>query len=295
MHCRLYLIPCLLLVCLIAASQPESYPGMRTLRLYSSHTSFPDTGRLQGHVYDSVLYDVTNHYMDSSVMMVVPPGLKMSGTVDLIFWFHGWRNNIDSALYRYRLASQFLASNRNAVLVLSETAKNSPDSYGGRLEQPGTFHGLVDDVLNELKKEKLVPAKCATGDILIAGHSGAYRVMARILKNGGVRINGVALFDALYAETDLFDSWIQSNIANKFFDIYTNEGGTDQESVLMMNRLKKEDISVAFFEEAAFGLPALQSNRIVFVHSAREHNDIISEPDYFRMVIESSPFFEAIK
>jgi hypothetical protein len=295
MHCRIFLIMIQIGFCFNVMSQQELYPGLRTLRLYSSHTSFPDTGRQQGHVYDSVLYDAANHYMDSSVMIVVPAGLKMSATMDLIFWFHGWRNNIDSALYRYRLASQFLASNRNAVLVLAETARNSPDSYGGKLEQPGTFHGLVEDVLNELKKEKIIPNKCGTGDILLAGHSGAYRVMARILKNGGVKISGVALFDALYAETDLFDSWIQSNIANRFFDIYTNEGGTDEESVHMMSRLKKEDMSVALFEEAAFGLSTLQSNRIVFVHSARAHNDIISDPDYFRMVIESSPFFEAMK
>ena len=291
---RLLLISCLVSTYLSAAGQLETYPGMRILHFYSSHSSFPDTGRQQGHFYDGMQYDVAGHYMDSSVMIVVPAGLKISGTIDLIFWFHGWRNNIDSALYRYRLASQFLASNRNAVLVLAETARNSPDSYGGKLEQPGIFHGLVEDVLNDLKNEKLINNKCEAGDILIAGHSGAYRVMARILKNGGVKISGVALFDALYDETDLFDSWIQSNIANRFFDIYTNEGGTDEESVRMMNRLKKENVTVALFEESAFAMAALQS-RIVFVHSARAHNDIISDPDYFRMVMETAPYFEPIK
>ena len=33
---------------------------------------------------------------------------------------------------------------------MAETAKNSPDSYGGKLEQPNMFLLLVTDVLNEL-------------------------------------------------------------------------------------------------------------------------------------------------
>ena len=53
-------------------------------------------------------------------------------TVDLVFWFHGWGNNVDSAAIRYELIKQFIASKRNAVLVLAETARNSPDSYGGK-------------------------------------------------------------------------------------------------------------------------------------------------------------------
>lgn len=80
--------------------------------------------------------------------------LDAKKNVDIIFWFHGWGNNIDSAIARYDLAKQFAASKVNAVLVLAETAKDAPDSYGGKLEQAGVFKNLMNDVLVNLKREK---------------------------------------------------------------------------------------------------------------------------------------------
>src|SRR5438477_2172820 len=69
----------------------------------SSYTSYPDAERANGHVYDSVLYDAATHYSDGSVLVVIPKNLKPGKTIDIVFWFHGWRNNIDSAAIRYDL------------------------------------------------------------------------------------------------------------------------------------------------------------------------------------------------
>src|ERR1700761_5942383 len=97
----------------------------------SSHTSFPDTGRAKGHLYDKVLYTQAEHYNDSTMLIIAPKGLDAKKKVDLMFWFHGWRNNVDTAAVHYQLTRQFLASGLNAVLVLAETTKDAPDSYGG--------------------------------------------------------------------------------------------------------------------------------------------------------------------
>ena len=75
---------------------------------------------------------------------------------------------------RYKLAKQFAASKVNAVLVLAETTKDGPDSYGGKLEQPDVFKNLVNDVLIKLKKEKIISKRCEAGNITLPGHSGAY-------------------------------------------------------------------------------------------------------------------------
>ena len=83
--------------------------------------------------------------------------------VDMIFWFHGWNNNIDTALIEYGLSRQFAEANVNAVLVLAETAKNSPDSYGGKLEQKNTFHNLVNDVLEKAGKHERYKGKRSRG------------------------------------------------------------------------------------------------------------------------------------
>jgi hypothetical protein len=54
--------------------------------------------------------------------------LNKTGKIDLVFWFHGWNNNIDTAIKFYEIEKQFIESKRNAILVMVETAKNAPDS-----------------------------------------------------------------------------------------------------------------------------------------------------------------------
>jgi hypothetical protein len=279
---------------IVPAQQPEVYAD-GVLHLHSSHTSFPDSGRSKGHVYDSVWYDPASHYADSSVLILIPKGLHATSTIDLVFWFHGWRNHIDSALQCYHLQQQFLASGRNAVLVMAETARNAPDSYGGKLEQAGMFHALVGDVLAALGRQNIIAAGCQPGHILLAGHSGAFRVMAHILFKGGMEISEVQLYDALYGETEKFLSWIQVNAAHRFINWYTNHGGgTDEVSIAFMEELKKQGMHLALTEESEITPEKVRSNSILFVHSPREHNDIIFNPDNFLLLLQNSPWLSAI-
>ncbi len=269
----------------------QTVNGAKIFHFTSSYTCFPETKRLNGYNYDGQLYDFSNHYNDSSVLLVVPDKLRNEkDKVDIIFWFHGWRNNIDTALSYYHLASQFIASNRNAVLVLAEAAKNAPDSYGGKLEQPGVFKNLLEDVLTDLQRNKIISRTGKAGNIILAGHSGAYRVMAYILQNGGMEVREVDLFDALYSETDKFMQWIKKDSLNKFIDIYTDSGGTKNVSEQMMSELKKQNVSFLTGEEKNIDQRLLSAARIIFIHTTREHNDIIFTPDNFQLFLQSSPF-----
>ncbi|MGN6639702.1 MAG: hypothetical protein ACTHJ8_12385 [Mucilaginibacter sp.] len=263
--------------------------------IHSSHTSFPDTGRTSGHVYDKVLYSAAEHYQDSTVLIVAPKGLDAKKKVDLIFWFHGWRNNVDSAAVKYQLIRQFLASRLNAVLILAETAKDSPDSYGGKLENSGVFKALVNDVLNGLRSQHLVSKNCEAEHILLAGHSGAYRVMARIIQNGQMPIDETILFDALYAETEKFMAWIKADNKHRFIDIYTDHGGTDEETRGMMKLLETAHIAYKTAEESAVTPQMLKNNRLVFIHSLNEHDKIIASPDNFLLFLENEPFLKKLK
>ena len=272
-------------------AQPVTLHKEIIIRMSSDHTSFPDTGRIHGHLYDGILYDAPAHYQDSSVMVILPRGLPASEKLNMVFWFHGWNNNIDTASNYYHLVKQFLDSRRNAALVFAETAKNSPDSYGGKLEQPGVFDALVQDILLKLKKEKLITPECLPGNLILAGHSGAFRVIAHILEYGGLPVREVELFDALYSQTDKFYNWIQKDSSHRFINWYTNQGGgTDEVSVQMMGDLKKQGIPLLFLEETDLAPGSLRANRILFIHSARAHNDIIFHPDNFQLLLENSGF-----
>lgn len=271
----------------------QDMPGAVQFHISSSHTSFPDTGRAKGHLYDGKLYTATAHYNDSSILIIAPKDLDVSKRVDLVFWFHGWGNHIDSAAVRYELTKQFIASKRNAVLVLAETAHDAPDSYGGKLENAGMFKKLVGDVLQGLTAKKLVRANCTAGHILLAGHSGAYRVIARVVKNGQMPVDEVMLFDALYAETEKFMEWIQADTQHRFVDIYTDHGGTLDESKAMADKLDDADISNFKVEEAKLAPQQLVAHRLIFIHSLKEHNDVVS-PDNFRLMLENEPFLKKI-
>ncbi len=288
-------IPLIFLLLWSYVSYAQDTTNAVIFHIHSSHTAFPDTGREKGHMYDKVLYSAAEHYHDSTVLIIAPKKFEAKKTVDLIFWFHGWRNNVDNAASFYELIKQFIASNRNAVLVLAETAKDSPDSYGGKLENQGVFKALTTDVLNGLKAHHLAPKGCKPGHILLAGHSGAYRVMSRIIKNGQMPVDEAILFDALYAETPIFLSWIKADQSHRFIDLYTDHGGTDEETHSLVKLIAQENIPYLESEEGNINFQAVKDNRILIIHSPHEHNNVINKPDNFELFLENSPFIKPLE
>jgi len=291
---RLFLILFALILLTSLRSSAQDIAGAFTFHIWSAHTSFPDTGRRKGYKYENKLYTERQHYNDSTVLIVVPKNLNVKKTVDLVFWFHGWGNHVDSAALRYELTKQFIASKRNAVLVLAETAYNAPDSYGGKLENPGVFKALVGDVLFGLKELRYIPARCEAGHILLGGHSGAYRVMARIIKNGEMPVDEAMLFDALYGETDIFMDWIKADQLHRFVHLSTDHGyGPLEESKRMINLLDDADISNFVVEEKDLVPAQLRAHNLIFIHNLKEHNDIVN-PDNFRLMLENEPFLKKL-
>ena len=287
-----------LLISILAFLATDSFAQSATdpkiFRIKSAYTAFPDTGRANGHSYDNVLYTAAEHYNDSSVLIIVPSQLKAGKHVDIICWFHGWRNNIDSVPVQFDIVKQFLASHRNAILVLPETTKNAPDSYGGKLEQKNIFNLLLHDVLAKLKNEKVIGKSTAIGNVVLAGHSGAFRVMAYILQEGGVEVKQIILFDGLYSQVDKFSNWIRSDASHHFIDLYTNKGGgTDAVSIQMMQVLHDSSIHFINPEEKDMNAALIKANSIIFIHSLKEHNDVINRPDNnFQLFLENT---EALK
>ncbi len=261
--------------------------------MQSSNTSFPDSSRFQGHVGNHVFYNTADHYSDNHVLIIAPKTLNALKKVDLIFWFHGWHNNIDSALAYYQLTRQLIASGLNAVLVLPEAAKDAADSYGGKLEKPGVFRDLVADVLKELKNKKMIGVNVESGHILLGGHSGGGEVISFIVENGQIEINEVVLFDALYGGTEKFMVWIKADTAHRFIHLYTDYGyGPKDESQRMVTQLRQEQIPFFETEESILTPQEIRNNKLVFIHSLRQHNDIIFNPDNFKLLFENSPLLK---
>jgi len=261
----------------------------RVLHFSSTHNCFPDTGRANGHLDgDNIQQPKAGHYDDSSVLLVVPSGLHVEKQVDLVFWYHGWHNNIDTALRFYGLADQFAASGRNAVLVLPEAARNAADSYGGKMGQDGMFKLLVGDVVDELSRDGIVPEGTVAGHVILAGHSGAYVVIADILDHGQQPVDEVYLFDALYGHVPTFMNWAVTE-PHHFVHWFTNTGyGPDKMSDTMMLALRQRQVPFGLCEEESVNSRILKDNRILFIHSPRQHNVIINHPDDFAFLLRNS-------
>jgi hypothetical protein len=263
--------------------------------IQSAHAPFPDSARMNGHVGDSVFYSTADHYHDSTVLIIAPKNLDAKKKVDLIFWFHGWHNNVDNSASYYQLTRQFIHSKLNAVLILPEAAKNAADSYGGKLEKPGVFKALVADVLTGLKEKNMIGRQCEAGHILLGGHSGGGRVIGRMVKNGQMEINQIVLFDAMYSETETFMTWIKADTTHKFIDMYTNYGyGPDSESHKMAKMLQQQSIPYIETEEIGLTPAILDTHRLIIIHSLSQHNDIIFKPDNFELFFGSSPFLKKV-
>jgi hypothetical protein len=268
----------------------ERYADIGTMIVMTSdHTMFPHEKRALGHTYEGKAYPADVHYSDRTVAIFVPKGFRAGDATNLVFYFHGWRNNVDDTLRRFKVAEQVAASGVNAVLVLAEGPKDAPDSFGGKLEDTGVFAGLVSDVLATLKARGIIE-KTKPGSIVLAGHSGAYRVMAFILTRGGLTANitEVILFDALYGQTEKFAHWIEHS-PGKLVDIHTAEGGTRGESLSLMDDLRAWDIPFVSVQESAVTPDLLKKNRLVFIDSPLEHNDVVAKNEQLRAFLSAGP------
>lgn len=266
-------------------SQPltERYAHLGEMHLPAfSSAPFPHPNRANGRIYNNTTYPAAEHYSDSTVAIVIPKGFTPKRAVDLVIYFHGWYNNIDSACAQFSLIEQFCEAKKNAVFVFPEGPKNSPDSFGGRVEDADGLKTLVADVLKYLKSSGKI-SSAQIGNIVLAGHSGAYRVIAYALMRGGLtqNISDVILFDALYGETEKYSYWID-HYQGRFINIYTDEGGTKNESENLMADLTGWGIPFLTKEEKDLTTDDLKKSRLIFIHSALTHNEVIAVKRQFR-------------
>ncbi len=252
-----------------------------------SSAPFPHPDRANGHLYNNQTFSAQEHYSDSSVAIFIPKGFKPTAKINIVVYFHGWNNNIDSACAQFKLIEQFSESKKNAIFVFPECPKNSPDSFGGRMEERDGLKNLVADVLKFLKQQRKIKTE-QVGKIILAGHSGAYRVISFCLMRGGLtkNISDIILFDALYGETEKYSYWID-HYKGRFINIYTDSGGTKNESESLMSDLEGWKIPYLSKEEKDVNNNDLVKNRIIFIHSELSHNEVIGANNQFRTFLST--------
>lgn len=253
-----------------------------------SSAPFPHPRRATGHTYQKRLFPADKHYSDSSVALFIPRGFRQSEAIDLVVYLHGWWNNIDTTLRKYKLPQQLFESGKNAILVVPEGPRNAPDSFAGKLEDAGGLKRFVSDIVDFLFRESRVKTR-SVGKIILSGHSGAYHGISFALMRGGMAdvVNEVYLFDALYGQTEKFARWID-RYPGKMIAIYTDSGGTKEETEALMEDLDGWQIPYHVLEERSITPADLRNNRLIFIHTDLEHDMVISARMQFREYLKAS-------
>jgi hypothetical protein len=59
---------------------------------------FPHPARENGYSYKNQTYPRSKHYYDNNVAVFLPGRLILEEPVDIVVYFHGWYNHLDSVL-----------------------------------------------------------------------------------------------------------------------------------------------------------------------------------------------------
>ncbi|MDW8309463.1 MAG: hypothetical protein RMK20_08835 [Verrucomicrobiales bacterium] len=252
---------------------------------------FPHPARAQGHTWSGKFFPADQHYQDSTVALFIPRGFRGGRTVDAVVHFHGWGNHVARVLREHRLIEQFAASGRNAVLIVPQGPRDASDSFGGKLEEEGGFRRFMDEALRVLQggPERRALRKASWGRIILSGHSGGYRVIACILDRGGLtdRVREVWLFDGLYARSDSFARWFR-NPATRFINLYTEDGGTKDDTDALMAELRREGAPFFAGNDPDVTMAQLREHRLLFLFTAVNHHNVVHTHEAFRRFSETS-------
>ncbi len=278
-----------------APSLEKTYaPQGRIILAAFASAPFPHPSRAAGHTYQNKIYSASDHYSDNTVALFIPKGFRETGHLDFVIHFHGWHNTVAGTLAAFGLIEQLVASGKNAVLIVPAGPHNAPDSFGGKLETPDGFKHFMAEVVATLQAHAGFTSNDFTiGRIILSGHSGGYRVIASILDRGGLAKNAdeVWLFDALYGRTDSFIAWADRT-PGRLLNLYTDHGGTKDESEKFQTRLTARGTKFLALEETGLTADALQKNLFVFIHTDLGHNDVVARRNGFALFLKTSVLAE---
>jgi D-alanyl-D-alanine carboxypeptidase/D-alanyl-D-alanine-endopeptidase (penicillin-binding protein 4) len=249
---------------------------------------FPHPDRANGRTRNGQFYSAKEHYSDSTVAMFIPKGFRATDKIDFVVHFHGWGNTVAGTLEQFNLVQQFCDSGKNAILIIPEGPHNAPDSFGGKLEDTNGFKVFMSEAVEKLRTCGALGGKdFSIGKIILSGHSGGYHVMAGIVDRGGLPITEAWLYDALYGNVENFVAW-QKRELGRMVNIYTDHGGTKDESEKLMGFYRTNRVSFVSLEETNSTLKDLAKSKTVFIHTDLTHNEVIFRRGEFAQFLKTS-------
>lgn len=197
-------------------------------------------------------------YRDGTVLVFIPWHHRVGrdGGVSIVCHFHGHNTTAEKALLAHQLREQLDDSRQNAILVVPQLAVNAADSSCGKLDDKNGLSRLLGAVLSAVSAKEVsgiaghaaVPSNASISHVCLSAHSGGYHAAAQCLKNGGVAVREVFLFDALYADSDAFKDWVvagKGTTKHKLVSYFTDGGHTATNTRALIGQLEQAGMTCA--------------------------------------------------
>jgi hypothetical protein len=221
-------------------------------------------------------------YSNRDSLIYMPRGFVPSPRALIVIYFHG--NNTElmrDVEGRQQVPQQLAASGLNAVLVAPQFAVDAADSSAGHFWEPGFFKKYLAEAgrhLAEIYGDRCSQSAFEKMKIVLVAYSGGYNPAAYALHAGGVnsRLYGVALFDALYGETEKFDAWIDKRGPAFFFSDYSDS--SQAENAVLQRSLKERHQHLRILTKPP-GHLRLPRGSITFLAAGSDiqHNDFMTQ------------------
>jgi hypothetical protein len=182
-----------------------------------------------------------------SVIVHAGPAFDRARPLRLVVFLHGWTGcarmlmlagevpcrDGERAREGWDLAGRFDESGSDALFVIPQLAFLVRDGSAGRFVEEGRFRAFVSDMLGRLSERIGSVGVEDVESIAILAHSAGYESALAVIGRGGVEIDRVVLFDALYRGVEPFLSWAGGDPDRRLISLYTGEGRTARQSEML--------------------------------------------------------------
>ena len=241
---------------------------------------------------------------DDTVIVFVPAKYRFrpdEGVAALVH-YHGHNSSAERALTAHALREQLVDSRQNAILVVPQLALLAADSSCGRLVTPGAFARLLGGAISTAARlghrtlgDSRFPQRPRLGRICMSAHSGGYHAAACSLLHGGVDISETYLFDALYAESEVFRDWVverrdqPATSRHKLVSYFTSGTTTESQNSTLRAALEQAGVLVSEeLREGALSRRDLSHANAVFIRTGVAHSSVTWETNALRDVLCAS-------
>lgn len=241
---------------------------------------------------------------DDTVIVFVPDRYRFRPEegVSALVHFHGHNTSAERAMNAHALREQLVDSRQNAVLVVPQLALWAPDSSCGRLALPRGLARLLGGALSatarsgrKALRDARFPETARLGRVCVSAHSGGYHAAACSLRDGGVDVSETYLFDALYAEREVFRDWVLARRAepaatrHKLVSYFIAGAPTEPMNHGLRADLERGGVLIADERrEGQLSRRALSRAFAVFVRTGVNHSAVTWETNALRDVLYAS-------